>query len=163
MKQEQISKLIHKDTKNGGKLFAHPHCPHFNHTQTHTYLRREGDSNPRIPYEINGFRDRPIRPLWHLSESGVGLCLSLCVGFGHGLGLKYLAHTHTAHTSITPKPTPTCGERGIRTPGPLQVNGFQDRRNRPLCHLSRGKSTKYLKRGKTCSECKLPDLWFYDC
>ncbi|HNY03503.1 MAG TPA: hypothetical protein PKG48_12980, partial [Bacteroidales bacterium] len=22
-----------------------------------------------------------------------------------------------------------CGERGIRTPGPLRVNGFQDRRN----------------------------------
>ena len=28
------------------------------------------------------------------------------------------------------------GERGIRTPGPFTVNGFQDRRNRPLCHLS---------------------------
>ena len=29
-----------------------------------------------------------------------------------------------------------CGERGIRTPGPVKVNGFQDRRIRPLCHLS---------------------------
>ena len=28
------------------------------------------------------------------------------------------------------------GERGIRTPGPVTVNGFQDRRNRPLCHFS---------------------------
>ncbi len=28
------------------------------------------------------------------------------------------------------------GERGIRTPGTLRFNGFQDRRNRPLCHLS---------------------------
>ena len=28
------------------------------------------------------------------------------------------------------------GKRGIRTPGPSQVNGFQDRRIRPLCHLS---------------------------
>ncbi len=28
------------------------------------------------------------------------------------------------------------GERGIRTPGTSQYNGFQDRRNRPLCHLS---------------------------
>ncbi|GAA4909943.1 hypothetical protein GCM10023313_11330 [Mucilaginibacter defluvii] len=37
---------------------------------------------------------------------------------------------------------PLSGERGIRTPGPLTVNGFQDRRNRPLCHLSGGKSTK---------------------
>ena len=29
-----------------------------------------------------------------------------------------------------------CGEGGIRTPGGLHLNGFQDRRNRPLCHLS---------------------------
>ena len=29
-----------------------------------------------------------------------------------------------------------CGERGIRTPGPVTVNGFQDRRDRPLRHLS---------------------------
>ncbi len=29
-----------------------------------------------------------------------------------------------------------CGERGIRTPGNLRFNGFQDRRIRPLCHLS---------------------------
>ena len=28
------------------------------------------------------------------------------------------------------------GERGIRTPGALRLNGFQDRRDRPLCHLS---------------------------
>ena len=28
------------------------------------------------------------------------------------------------------------GERGIRTLGTLQYNGFQDRRIRPLCHLS---------------------------
>ena len=36
-----------------------------------------------------------------------------------------------------------CGERGIRTPGASQLNGFQDRRNRPLCHLSKGQ--KYGK------------------
>jgi len=29
------------------------------------------------------------------------------------------------------------GERGIRTPGGLTLNGFQARRIRPLCHLSR--------------------------
>jgi hypothetical protein len=29
-----------------------------------------------------------------------------------------------------------CGERGIRTPGTSRYNGFQDRRIRPLCHLS---------------------------
>ena len=35
------------------------------------------------------------------------------------------------------------GERGIRTPGPLTVNGFQDRRVRPLCHLSAAKIEKH--------------------
>ena len=29
--------------------------------------RRERDSNPWTPKEVNGFRDRPNRPLWHLS------------------------------------------------------------------------------------------------
>ena len=29
------------------------------------------------------------------------------------------------------------GEGGIRTHGSLRINGFQDRRNRPLCHLSK--------------------------
>ena len=32
-----------------------------------------------------------------------------------------------------------CGEGGIRTPGGFHLNGFQDRRNRPLCHLSAAK------------------------
>ena len=32
------------------------------------------------------------------------------------------------------------GEGGIRTPGTLRYNGFQDRRIRPLCHLSVGRS-----------------------
>ena len=31
-----------------------------------------------------------------------------------------------------------CGESGIRTPGPVTVNSFQDCRNRPLCQLSSG-------------------------
>ena len=30
--------------------------------------RRERDSNPRNPYGFNGFRDRPIQPLSHLSK-----------------------------------------------------------------------------------------------
>ena len=33
----------------------------------------------------------------------------------------------------------TGGERGIRTPGSFHFNGFQDRRIRPLCHLSGAK------------------------
>ena len=31
------------------------------------------------------------------------------------------------------------GERGIRTPGGMTLNGFQDRRIRPLCHFSGAK------------------------
>ncbi len=38
------------------------------------------------------------------------------------------------------------GERGIRTPGAFRLNGFQDRRNRPLCHLSMGKCINCLVR-----------------
>lgn len=37
---------------------------------------------------------------------------------------------HLANSSFS-------GERGIRTPGPVKINGFQDRRIRPLCHLSK--------------------------
>ena len=37
------------------------------------------------------------------------------------------------------------GERGIRTPGGLRLNGFQDRRNRPLCHLSVQKMMRTIK------------------
>ena len=33
------------------------------------------------------------------------------------------------------------GERGIRTPGGVTLNGFQDRRIRPLCHFSGRKGT----------------------
>jgi hypothetical protein len=29
--------------------------------------RQGWDSNPWMPCDINGFRDRPIRPLWHLA------------------------------------------------------------------------------------------------
>jgi hypothetical protein len=32
-------------------------------------LRRGRDSNPRYPRGYNGFRDRPIQPLWHPSET----------------------------------------------------------------------------------------------
>ncbi|GEM_PF-4234277 len=36
------------------------------------------------------------------------------------------------------------GEGGIRTPGTSQYNGFQDRRDRPLCHLSRTSLSEVL-------------------
>ncbi len=36
------------------------------------------------------------------------------------------------------------GERGIRTPGTSQFNGFQDRRIRPLCHFSAAKVDSFF-------------------
>jgi hypothetical protein len=36
------------------------------------------------------------------------------------------------------------GERGIRTPGPVTVNSFQDCRIRPLCHFSAAKVMFFL-------------------
>lgn len=36
------------------------------------------------------------------------------------------------------------GERGIRTPGPVTVNSFQDCRIRPLCHFSNRSRTHLL-------------------
>ena len=42
-----------------------------------------------------------------------------------------------------------CGERGIRTPGASQHDGFQDRCNRPLYHLSLLLTGRFPK-----SECK---------
>ena len=44
-----------------------------------------------------------------------------------------------------------CGETGIRTPGALQHNGFQDRRNRPLCHLSK---TSFSRSASLLKQCK---------
>ena len=41
--------------------------------------RRGWDSNPRIRCRINGFRDRPVRPLWHLSV--LEIILAERVGF----------------------------------------------------------------------------------
>ena len=45
----------------------------------------------------------------------------------------------TTYTLFEQLRTVLSGERGIRTPGPVTVNGFQDRRIRPLCHLSTAK------------------------
>ena len=50
--------------------------------------------------------------------------------------------TKTKKSSITT--APCGGKRGIRTPGPVKINGFQDRRIRPLCHLSRRKGTTFF-------------------
>ena len=45
-------------------------------------------------------------------------------------------HKKTTEPKFCRRDTPRSGKRGIRTPGTLQFNGFQDRRDRPLRHLS---------------------------
>ena len=47
------------------------------------------------------------------------------------------------------------GEGGIRTPGPLPVNGFQDRRFRPLSHLSVKWLTSFCVAGANRGEAPL--------
>ncbi len=61
--------------------------------------------------------------LRHLSNSGVTLSATTQVS--------------PYQFAVTVSPPLRCsGERGIRTPGGLHLDGFQDRCNRPLCHLS---------------------------
>lgn len=56
---------------------------------------------------------------------------------------KYLK-TKMQMTDLKPFALYWCGELGIRTPGPVTVNSFQDCRNRPLCQLSGRKSTFFF-------------------
>ena len=49
---------------------------------------------------------------------------------------KLLTALHEKSPALCAELQIVCGERGIRTPGRSHVNGFQDRRIRPLCHLS---------------------------
>ena len=37
-------------------------------------LRKDRDSNPGTPKGVNGFRDRPVRPLRHLSNGRFLFC-----------------------------------------------------------------------------------------
>ena len=57
----------------------------------------------------------------------IGGCFCCLQAFGCRKGCK--SRNSLIYTLV-------CGERGIRTPVASQLNGFQDRRNRPLCHLS---------------------------
>ena len=86
------------------------------HLVTPFVQRRERDSNPWTTNVVNGFRDRPDRPLRHLSFTGSGKIKATCESLG--------------------------GDRGIRTPEAFRLNGFQDRRYRPLSHISAAKVQK---------------------
>ena len=60
--------------------------------------------------------------------------------YGHPRSLlRSFAYSHLqGSTPCSPFRFANGGERGIRTPGGVTHNGFQDRRIKPLCHLSAG-------------------------
>ena len=64
-------------------------------------------------------------------ESHLSVSFVLAVLIPSGLKLKNPYNRLIIRISIV-----YCGKRGIRTPGGVTLNGFQDRRIRPLCHLS---------------------------
>ena len=59
---------------------------------------------------------------------------------------------------VAVKTTTFGGEKGIRTPGTLRYAGFQDRCNRPLCHLSLNDDAKLDAFLITCNS--LVDFFF---
>jgi DNA-binding transcriptional ArsR family regulator len=71
----------------------------------------------------------------------------------------YLGLADNIRHKKSPKEIPRdfSGETGIRTPGPLTVNGFQDRRIKPLCHLSKDQQ-KLDWTAKICLQVKVPSI-----
>gem|GEM_PF-6525134 len=79
--------------------------------------RSRGDSNPRYPHGHNSLAGSPFQPLMHRSRTGNPL--------------RYL-NKHNLFRAQSQ----TFGAGGIRTPGTLRHNGFQDRILKPLGHRS---------------------------
>ena len=95
--------------------------------------RRDRDSNPGTPQRVNGFRDRPVRPLRHLSASVVTLA-----GFtegGAGLQPRFLG---LAIGPLLPPVPVRSGRIGARQ-GPPDVRRWagagQDRQMAPARSL----------------------------
>ncbi len=62
----------------------------------------------------------------------------------HSLEPAAQTRGHEKSPRLTPRAFNGGGERGIRTPGGVTLNGFQDRRIRPLCHLSAAKVVQFF-------------------
>ena len=89
----------------------------------------QNTANQRIKTQIGGIFSQEFLPPLLPPES----CI-IPLYFASGLKAKHrncLIYGVLMHFVLL-----SGGERGIRTPGTLQYNGFQDRRDRPLCHLS---------------------------
>ncbi len=90
---------------------------------------------------IAGAREKATSDLWRVTDSGAS-------------APSFSWHRQRLHLDIKN------GEGGIRTPEPLRAAGFQDRCNRPLCHLS-----KMSQPDELCQNRASPErAWLYtDC
>lgn len=89
--------------------------------QKHAMVREVFEDS--LTYFKGTFRTPSINP---------GLCCNLLLL--KKIGLLGIEQPYEFEKSFS-----LCGERGIRTPGPVTVNSFQDCRIRPLCQLSAAK------------------------
>ena len=87
-------------------------------------VRSDGDLNPGYRYQYTSLAGKRLRPLGHRSNY-----------YLVSLRLWDTAEVHRPAEPHGPNVTKD-GWRGIRTPGGLHLNGFQDRRLRPLGHPS---------------------------
>ena len=65
--QEQIEPTMFATAWNAGTVMTIDQMVNYAMERQEKVRRRERGSNPRYSYPYNGFRDRPIQPLWHLS------------------------------------------------------------------------------------------------
>ena len=117
-------------------------------------FRSDGDLNPGYRYQYTSLAGKRLRPLGHRSFFGFFLGNPTD---GEGFDLQAGAFTENAPQDRFPgvscsHPAQSYGWRGIRTPGGLHLNGFQDRRLRPLGHPSR-QCLDYNNSSNVCQEC----------
>jgi hypothetical protein len=96
-------------------------------------------SNPSVKRShLSNLKKKGLAPYELLNkyqiEKPVGSAL---LDFFHSFRLQAsLASEMKKAFTLTREGFSICGERGIRTPGGVTLNSFQDYRIRPLCHLS---------------------------
>ena len=102
--------------------------------------RRERDSNPRYTFGVYTLSRRASSTTRAslLSKNSINTKKTLPFSF-HDIGGVALHKNKKAAQKLL-----FSGETGIRTPGTSRYNGFQDRRNRPLCHLSKTSLSEVL-------------------